>query len=234
MNDKPLIGIMLDNKDDSVSSNKYITAMTYSNRVSESGGIPVHIPQMIELVNEYAQEMDGFIFTGGNDPDTRPFGQELHPKARLIAPERQEFEIALLDVLAKAYPDKPVMGVCLGMQMMALHAGGTLEQYLPDVMNESESHMNDELHNIEMVASCQWIEQMLCDEPLVCSYHRQAVADAGKMHIVAKSPDGVIEAIDDPNRKYYLGLQWHPERVAVSRTFWRTFVDVCQQGAPEA
>lgn len=234
MTDKPIIGIMLDNKDDSVRSNKYVTAMTYSNRVAESGGMPMHVPQKIELVQDYAQQMDGFIFTGGNDPDTRPFGQELHPKARLIAPERQAFEIAFLDVLAKDYPNKPVMGVCLGMQMMALHAGGTLEQYLPDVLDESESHMDDRMHTIELVASCQWVEQMLCDEPRVCSYHRQAVADAGRMQIVAKSPDGVIEAIDDPNRKYYLGLQWHPERVAISRTFWQTFVNVCQPDAPEA
>lgn len=232
MTRKPLIGIVLDNVDDSTASNKYLTAMTYSKRVTEAGGLPVHLPQEIVLVNDYAQRCDGFIFTGGNDPDTRLFGEDLHPKARLIAPERQAFEIALLDVLAKAYPSKPVLGVCLGMQMMALHAGGMLEQYLPDVMDQPDLHQADSLHSIDLVASCKWLEQMLCDEPMVCSYHRQAVKDAGSMRVVAKSPDGLIEAIDDPSRTFYLGTQWHPERVAISRTFWRTFVAACQPVAP--
>ncbi|MBL4699986.1 MAG: gamma-glutamyl-gamma-aminobutyrate hydrolase family protein [Phycisphaeraceae bacterium] len=228
MSAKPLIGIMLDNKDDSFSSNKYLTAMTYSQRVSEAGGLPVHLSQNVSLVEDYAHACDGFIFTGGNDPDTRPFGEPLHPKARLIAPERQAFELALLDTLAHAHAQKPVLGVCLGMQMMALHAGGKLEQYLPDVMANAASHANDQLHQVDMVASCPWVESMLCDEPKVCSYHRQAVADSGKMRVVAKSPDGVIEAIDDPTRKYYIGLQWHPERVIISQRFWHAFVAACQ------
>ncbi len=229
---KPLIGIMLDNVDDSTASNKYVTAMTYSKRVTEAGGLPVHLPQEVSLVGDYAQRCDGFIFTGGNDPDTRPFGEELHPKARLIAQERQAFEIALLDVLAKDYPNKTVLGVCLGMQMMALHAGGKLEQYMPDSMEHPELHQADNLHGIDVVASCQWLEQMLCDEPMVCSYHRQSVLDSGTLRVVAKSPDGVIEAIDDPTRRFYLGLQWHPERVAISRSFWQTFVAACQPDAP--
>lgn len=232
MPNKPLIGIMLDNVDDSTASNKYVTAMTYSKRVTEAGGLPVHLPQEVSLVADYAQQCDGFIFTGGNDPDTRLFGEALHPNARLIAPERQAFETALLDVLAIQYPDKPVLGVCLGMQMMALHAGGKLEQYLPDVMEKAEIHQADNLHSIDVIASCKWLETMLCDEPMVCSYHRQAVKDAGKLRVVAKSPDGLIEAIDDPNRRFYLGTQWHPERVAISRTFWRTFVAACQPVAP--
>lgn len=230
---KPLIGIMLDNKDDSFESSRYLTATTYSQRVTEAGGLPVHLPQEIGLAPDFAARVDGIILTGGNDPDTRPFGQPLHPNARMIAPQRQAFEIALLDEMAQNHPNKPVLGVCLGMQMMALHAGGKLEQYLPDVMDDASGHTDDTLHKIDVVASCKWVELMLCDEPLICSHHRQAVADPGLMRVVAKSPeDGIIEAIDDPSRPYYLGLQWHPERVAISRTFWRTFVDACQPTEP--
>jgi putative glutamine amidotransferase len=231
---KPLIGIMLDNKDDSFESHRYLTATTYSQRVTEAGGVPVHLPQESGLVGAYASRLDGFIFTGGNDPDTRPFGQPLHEMARLIAPERQTFEIALLNELAENHREKPVLGVCLGMQMMALHAGGKLDQYLPEVLDTAQQHTDDKLHNVDVVASCKWVELMLCDEPLVCSYHRQAVCDAGNMRVVAKSPDGVIEAIDDPSRHFYLGLQWHPERVSISRQFWRTFVAACQQDELEA
>lgn len=229
---KPLIGIMLDNKDDSVESNRYLTAMTYSQRVTEAGGLPVHLPQEMALVAEYARRLDGLILTGGNDPDTRPFGQPLHEKARLIASQRQAFEVAMLDEMAANHPEKPVLGVCLGMQMMALHAGGKLDQYLPEVLDDAAVHANDKLHNVDLVASCKWVELMLCEEPLVCSYHRQAVAEPGRLRVVARAADGVIEAIDDPSRKFYLGLQWHPERVSISRDFWRTFVAACQPVAP--
>ena len=232
MSDKPLIGITLDNQDDSFSSNKYLTAMTYSQRVSEAGGLPVHLPQEVSLVSNYARICDGFIFTGGNDPDTRPFGEMLHPKARVIAPERQDFEMALLNVLADAYANKPVLGICLGMQMIALHAGGKLEQYLPDVMENASNHAGDQLHPVDRVTSCSWVESMLCDESKVCSSHRQAVAASGTMRVVGKSSDGVIEAIDDPTRKYYVGVQWHPERVRISQRFWQTFVAACQPDAP--
>jgi putative glutamine amidotransferase len=125
--------------------------------------------------------------------------------------QRQEFEIALLAELQRR-PAAPVLGVCLGMQLMALHAGGKLNQHMPDDTPTAEQHRNDAVHDIRLAPGAA-AHSLIAPGP-VTSHHRQAVRDPGKLRIVARAPDGVIEAIDDPARPFYLGVQWHPERTA--------------------
>ena len=123
---KPIIGITSD-----PSEGKYHVSRAYSTMVAESGGIPVILPCLVSEVEDYIQRCDGFIFTGGDDPIMEQWGIDTHPKATKIDAERQEFELALLEALDHD-PARPVLGVCLGMQLMGLHAGGILDQYLPE------------------------------------------------------------------------------------------------------
>ena len=178
---------------------------TYLDAVDAAGGVPVVLPPRADLRAAMLGRVDGVILTGGDDIDVSRFGIALHPEAECMAPERQDAEFALLAEL-DARPDVPVLGICLGMQMMGVHRGCTLIQHLGDVIADGERHRNDAIHPVEAARG----------SPIasgdVRSWHHQALADARGFEVIARSDDGVIEGIVDPARRFYLGVQWHPER----------------------
>lgn len=218
---RPRIGITTDNDPDAEGPGRYRLSRNYARAVAEAGGLPVMLAQQPDLVAPYLDLCDAFIFTGGRDPHMDAFGQPTHAEARLLDPTRQAFELALLQALDER-PDVPVLGVCLGMQMMALNAGGQLNQHLADTLGEKAAavHQRDSTHPIEL----RLADTALLDDDApphagteldrVTSCHHQAVADPGALRTVATAPDGTIEAIDAPSdqRRFYLGVQWHPER----------------------
>lgn len=204
----PIIGITADNRHNTADSGTYESAISYSRAVADAGALPVLLPHEPQRAREYVERCDGLILSGGVDPDTTPFGASLHPKARRMDPRRQAFELALLDA-SVARQRQAVLGVCLGMQLMALQAGGRLNQYLPDTLDCAAVHQDNRRHGLVFVARDSVLQP---GEGPVCSSHRQAVDDPGSMRIVATAPDGTIEAIDQPDRDFYLGVQWHPER----------------------
>jgi len=172
----------------------------YARMVHEEGGLPIILPPIAQLAEAYVRQCDGFILTGGDDPIMEHWGIPTHPKARKIHPDRQRFELALLDALGSAH--RPALGVCLGMQLMGLHAGGKLDQFLPESLSTAADHWDRKPHAI----------QGELGEGIVLSHHRQALIDPGRLRIVATASDGVIEAVEDASRPFYLGVQWHPER----------------------
>ena len=217
---RPTIGITVDNQLTDLPSQRYLVSASYAQAVEAAGGVPVLLAQLPERIDDYLVLCDGLILTGGDDPHMEPFGQATDPRATPVSMDRQVFETALLAALARQ-PDKPTLGVCLGMQMMGLIAGGQLEQYLPASMGEAAAaaHWNDRRHALQPtvpVASSPLFTGHEPDttEPLesVVSHHRQAITNAGRLRVVATAEDGVIEAIDDPSRRFYVGVQWHPER----------------------
>lgn len=207
----PLIGITCDTQNNTADSGTYQSAIRYSRAVAGAGGLPVLLPHELDLVDHYAARCQGFIFTGGDDPDVRRFGHPLHSQSRLIDPRRQAFESALLQRLSPPDVRTPCLGVCLGMQMMALDAGGRLNQFLPETLGEEAAtiHQGDRLHPLRFVVDDSVLRP---SEGQVVSSHRQAVVDAGHLRVVATAPDGIVEAVDDPHKPFYLGVQWHPER----------------------
>ena len=185
----------------------------YAEAVVRAGGRPVVLGPMVEAIAGQLELCDAFILTGGDDPMTEQFGWPTHPEATPIHPQRQAYELALLDALADR-PDVPVLGVCLGMQLMALHAGGELDQFMPETTPTWRDHYKPEggdcAHAIRRCVD----SALLPAEAVVSSRHRQAVREAGSMRVLAVAHDGVIEAIDWPSRACYFGVQWHPERTA--------------------
>jgi putative glutamine amidotransferase len=159
------------------------------------------------VVEQTVAACSAIILTGGDDPRTEPFGEPTHPKANPVHPLRQRYETELLEYLHDEAPDVPVLGICLGMQMMALVAGGRLDQHMPESMPDAERHWG-RTHGVQRVESSQPLDL----DGVVFSRHRQAVADPGCLSVVARSDDGIIEAVRDPRRPFYLGVQWHPER----------------------
>jgi putative glutamine amidotransferase len=238
---RPVIGITIDNCDSSVASGKYESNIAYSRAIADAGGLPLLLPQEIARAADYVELCDGIMLTGGDDARTEMFGIPAHPAARCIDPQRQAFEFALLDALA-AKSSQPTLGVCLGMQLMALHAGGRMNQHLPDTLaNAVAEHQNNHEHPIQIgVDSTVMLPSLGSDFNLsktgregatVVSSHHQAVTDAGHLRVIATALDGVIEAIDDPARPYYLGVQWHPERGVGIFNFdlIQRFVETCAQ-----
>jgi len=179
----------------------FIVHSAYVNSVKEAGGVPFLIPHIPELAADALDALDGVLLTGGDDIDTRDFGQALHAKADLMPPLRQRGEFALLRALDQR-PTLPVLGICLGMQLMGVHNGCPLIQHLHDVIADGDRHVGNKIHSITgSIGSGQ-----------VTSSHHQALASAGPFETLALSDDGVLEAIRLANRSFYVGVQWHPER----------------------
>jgi putative glutamine amidotransferase len=208
----PLIGITVSNRDNDASNGRYDAKVAYSRAVVRTGGVPIYLPHEPQFAQRYVAICDGIIITGGADPDTAPFGEPPHPLARKIDVRRQAFESALIQAIQHDARRPATMGVCLGMQMLALHAGGKLDQYMPDTIGQpaTDRHI-DKPHTIALCAGDSILSRLDSPNAPVFSSHRQRVIDAGRMRVIAKADDGTVEAIDDPDHPFYLGVQWHPE-----------------------
>ncbi len=232
----PIIGITVDNKENTAGSGVYESNIAYSAAVVKAGGVPVLLPHEVELIEHYLRLCDGFILTGGVDPRMEQFGDVTHPKARIMDPRRQAFETGLLAALQEAR-DKAVLGVCLGMQLMTLHAGGRLNQHLPDTIPQAEMHQKNNRHGVVLDPSQEVFNALAARDCTVVSSHRQGMETAGRLRVIATAADGVIEAVTDPTRPFYVGVQWHPERGGageLNQTLLGHLVAACRQSSQSA
>ena len=197
---RPIIGISCNVKEEN-GKTFYILHNAYVNSVKDAGGVPLLIPHHANLADETLDALDGVLLTGGDDIDVRQFGQHLHAKADLMPALRQQGEFALLAALDDR-PNLPVLGICLGMQLMGVHHGCPLIQHLHDVIPNGDRHVGNKIHPIT---------GSIGSGPVTSSHH-QALASAGPFETLALSDDGVLEAIRLANRAFYVGVQWHPER----------------------
>jgi len=193
---RPLIGITVDRNDE-----KYSVGHRYAHRIAAAEGLPVLLPTMPERIPQFLECCDGFVFTGGDDPIMEPYGEPTNPNVTPVHHERQRFERALLQSIERD-PSIPVLGVCLGMQYMALEHDGRLDQWLRDSCPTHDDHWGHKHHPIRGSIG----------QGVIASLHRQAISDPGGLDVLATAHDGVIEAVGDPDRPFYVGVQWHPER----------------------
>lgn len=212
---KPLIAVTTDY---TTAKPHYMLPWTYCEAIEKAGGLPVMLPYKadLSLVPEYVSRFDGFVMAGGDDLDPSLYGEAYHPEAQKIDPDRQKFEFALLAEIELRRA--PVLGICLGSQVMNVYRGGSLHQFLPElprdgalehrrledwgrrhgVILEPDSHIGRAVGKREIVSNTS---------------HKQAVHHIGKnLKITARATDGVIEGTEDPSLPFYVGVQWHPER----------------------
>ena len=184
----------------------------YVRAVERAGGRALLVPPSEDGVEETLDALDGLIFSGGSDLDPATYGQEAHPETSGVVAERDRGELALLE--AALARDMPVLAVCRGSQVLNVALGGDLVQHLPEVVgDEKHKHTPGEFadHDVELEPETR-IASLLGDRAPVKSHHHQGFGQLGEgLREAGRAEDGTLEAIEDPSRRFALGVLWHPE-----------------------
>ncbi len=188
----------------------------YAAAVEATGGLPVLLPPQAQAgaADEVVARLDGLVISGGADVDPSRYAAAPHPRTAGWRPDRDAWEVALLDAAQAA--DLPVLGVCRGMQIMAVHAGGTLDQHTPDLVeHEQHSPGGDQYGTIEVATrSGTRLSTLVGDRLEVRCHHHQSVATHPGFLPTARSSDGILEAMEAPGARFCVAVQWHPETEA--------------------
>ncbi len=186
----------------------------YVDSVVAAGGVPVLVPffRSPRQAADFVGRLDGLVFTGGDDLDPALWGEHRHPRSQLLPAEKQSGD--LLAMKAALAADAPVLGICYGMQLLNVVRGGTLHQHLPDASGSLLAHGDGAEHPVKIERGSRTARAMGVTSAVVSSYHHQAVAKVGRdLAVSAMAPDGVVEALEDPGRRFLVAVQWHPERI---------------------
>jgi putative glutamine amidotransferase len=201
-----------------------LLARSYVDAVQSAGGLAVLLPPDPQLVQEPEQALDaidGLLLAGGADLDPASYGEAAHAETQDAVPERDAFEIAL--TRAAIERDVPVLGICRGMQLINVALGGTLIQHLPEHFGHQEHRrvsgsFDGSDHDVDALDDTLAMRVIGASRHATKSHHHQGVDRVGEgLSVSARSPfDGLIEAIELPDRAFVLGVQWHPEADASS------------------
>lgn len=220
---RPNIGVTcsVDARGDSSSKPRAYLNVAYTDAIFAAGGMPRPIPLPekpdAKLISELLDSYDGLLFTGGDDVNPRQYGQAVHPKTGVMHERRDRFEVEFFRAADAA--DKPILSICLGCQIASVARGGCLIQHVDDVPRKGaiEHHKPKQgtaFHDIEIAADSLLAKIVGRTRMEVNSRHHQVVDReqvGGRLKPVAFAPDGVIEAVEDPSKRFFLAVQWHPE-----------------------
>ncbi len=212
----------------------------YEESVRRAGGEVRVLHQDTDHPADVIGSIDGLLLTGGGDVEPSIYGASTHPAFDPAEPGRDEYEIELV---RRAFEkDIPVFAICRGVQVLNVARGGTLIQHIPEEVGTSVEHRVKEprfaiAHDVWLTPGSLLQETLRerledADSCAVNSRHHQAPKDLGEGLVAsATAPDGVIEAVEDPSRRFCLGVQWHPEnfwRTGEFRTLFEAFVQACR------
>ncbi|MER8377177.1 gamma-glutamyl-gamma-aminobutyrate hydrolase family protein [Mesorhizobium sp. M1406] len=209
----PRIGITPDINDLAAPETEYVVRQNYADAISKAGGLPFLLPYR-EHVHDYLDAIDGLLVTGGMfDIDPALYGQAAR-KDYVMKPARTDFERALIEgALSRAMP---VVGICNGMQLLAVCLGGELVQDIPTEIDSALEHKPDQSasiahHRIEISGTSRHLQMPRGEVHEVNSVHHQSVLPSDAYQVLAVSPDGVVEALEKKDGGFAVGVQWHPE-----------------------
>ena len=217
----------------------------YTEALEGAGALPVLLPNADDpaLAETYLDLIDGLLLSGGDDPHPRHFGEEPHPNLEMVDERRDLFEIALARGARRR--GLPVFGICRGIQLLNIAAGGDIYQ---DLVTQSDSQIrhvqrtvaDGPWHEVEITPGSRLAEITGEERLAVNSFHHQACRRPGAgLQVVARSGDGLIEALEEPNTPFCLGVQWHPELAqneprSASRALFAAFANAASAVASEA
>jgi putative glutamine amidotransferase len=172
---------------------------TYARSVEAAGGVVVLLPPQHAGAVEVAARLDGLIIAGGADVDPARYRAAPHPRTKSWRPDRDAWEWSLLDAAEAA--GLPVLGICRGMQLMAVRAGHSEHSPAPAAFGWTP--IRTEPGSL--------VRRLVGDEVQVNCHHHQAVLQHPGFEVTARAADGTIEAMEVPERAFWLAVQWHPE-----------------------
>lgn len=215
---KPIIGIGSDVQSPQGERERAFAYLTYVEALRKAGAVPVVIPPQPENAAELVAQLDGIVLAGGEDCDPAAYGADRHPTVtETMDPRRQNNDLGL----ARTARERgiPTLGICLGMQVMNVAAGGTLVQDINSAIETEIEHASipeDRGRHDVIIEKGTRLGEILRELELnVNSSHHQAVGNVGEgLRVTAHAPDGIIEGLEDPKHPFYVGVQWHPEDMA--------------------
>ena len=189
-----------------------LVPLAYVRAVEHAGGRPLVVPPSEDGLEETLDALDGVIFSGGGDLDPELYGAEPHDETDMPRTERDAAELRLLQ--AALDRDMPVLAICRGSQLLNVARGGDLEQHLPETVGH-EQHRHDpgsfSDHDVKVAAGSR-LGGLLGDRAPVKSHHHQGYGRIGSgLREVAWAEDGVVEGLEDSDKRFALGVLWHPE-----------------------
>ena len=211
---KPMIGVMPLWDDE---KNSIWMLPGYMDGVHQAGGIPVIFPLSTDEseLKRLCELCEGFLFTGGHDVSPEIYQEEALDGLVSCCEERDRMETLVLEEILRT--NKPLLGICRGIQFINARLGGTLYQDLPTQHpSETEHHQHAPydipVHDIEIMRDSPLYECLQTEHMPVNSYHHQAVKTvAPGLEVMAVSSDGLVEALYKPDHRFLWAVQWHPE-----------------------
>ena len=192
----------------------------YVYAVERAGGRALLVPPSEDGVEETLQALDGLLFSGGSDLDPGLYDQEPHEETFGIHEARDRAELALLEAALER--DMPVLAICRGSQVLNVARGGDLVQHLPEVVgDEKHKHTPGTFadHDVTLEEGTR-LGSLLGDHAPVKSHHHQGIGRIGEgLRVAAHAEDGTVEAVEDPDRRFAVGVLWHPEAGEDARLF---------------
>jgi putative glutamine amidotransferase len=198
----------------------YSLTRKYAQGVVQAGGVPLVVPHNLDedSLRVVLDRLDGVLLSGGGDINPALFGEEPHPATCEIEPDRDRVELTLARWLVER--DVPFLAICRGIQVLNVALGGSLVQDIPSQVPDALQHSFDRkttprdylAHTVKIDPSSQLARVMQLEVAQTNSWHHQSIKRAAAgLRVTAVAPDGVIEAVEVPGRRYAIGVQWHPE-----------------------
>jgi len=201
-----------------------LVPLAYVRHIRDAGGLPVLLPPLPPGTDEgtvaaLLERVDGVVLAGGVDVEPARYDADPHPTVQAPRPDRDSTELVLARICADR--DVPLLGVCRGMQVMAVAAGGRLIQHLPDDIGHHGHAPAPGAygeHTVRTVPGSR-LAEVLGEEVTVPTYHHQGVVSHPGLVECGWAPDGVLEAVEDAHARFRVGVQWHPEVGSDPRLF---------------
>ena len=211
---------------------------SYVDSIIRSKGVPFIMPitEDEEIIKKMAENVDGIIMTEGVDVHPFRFNEEPIEKIGTISAERDDFDFKLMKYAVEM--NKPIFGICRGIQVINVYFGGTLIQDIPtqrntNILHSQTSEYHTATHKIQIVKD-SIIYDMLGESSEVNSFHHQAIDKLAKdFKVTAAAKDGIVEAIEYKKKdSFILAVQWHPELMSAKsvkmQNLFDMFVEVCR------